>query len=639
MPALIIRYRAALLLCALFVLCALLYWPALHGPFLFDDFPNLNALTSIDALDSWRDLGIYLSQAHDFPGRPLAMLSFLPQQASWPNDPFPFKLVNLLIHLFNGWLVYRLVLALARVRGLQEQASLAALLACAAWLLNPIQSSAILLVVQRMTLLMASFVLFGLLAYLKALEMETAVSRRRGAWMLLGLGVCMSLSFLSKENGILLPLYALLLDVTLLRGSVARLPRPLLWWRRLLIWPVVIFVVVYLVHEAWRLGLGFHGSRHFTLAERLLTEPRILLDYLGKILLPQFGGYGLYHDGYPFSHGWLTPWTTLPALVLVLAAALGGWSVRKRWPLLALALLWYLGGQLIESSSVMLELYFEHRNYVPIIGGCAALGLALAGLNREWRRLALLLFGAWLLACAFTLVLTAKTYSSEDRLAAVWASSQPDSIRAQNMLAGQLFAHGQLQLSLGVLEKALVAHPDAAGLNDNLVYVKCMQGSLEATDVDQLERVLAEAPFSIQGYQSLDTLRAVADAGSCKALTVTRWIKLVNTLLHNPHYQNASALGFLHYQLHEQAVADGNLGRALEELDITFGYNPDPELPRLQAKYLMSAGLYDQAVARLKHYPYARLPLLRRLLVNDHAINEEAIQAIRKKQQTESHQK
>src|SRR5690242_19300924 len=88
--------------------CLLLYRPALYGPFLFDDFPNLAALTSIDHLGSWRDLGIYLSQPRSFPGRPLAMLSFLPLKASWPDHSFPFKLVNLIIHVLNGLLVYRL---------------------------------------------------------------------------------------------------------------------------------------------------------------------------------------------------------------------------------------------------------------------------------------------------------------------------------------------------------------------------------------------------------------------------------------------------------------------------------------------------------------------------------------------------
>ena len=108
----------------------------------------------------------------------------------------------------------------------------------------------------------------------------------------------MGLSFLSKENGILLPLYALVLDATVLRAFVRTPPSRLLWWRRILIWPVVLFVfgyLLWLIPAHW----GHPGIRNFTVGERLLTEPRVLLDYLDKIFLPRFGIYGLYHDGYP----------------------------------------------------------------------------------------------------------------------------------------------------------------------------------------------------------------------------------------------------------------------------------------------------------------------------------------------------
>src|SRR5690348_17200816 len=108
------KYRWEIGLVIVLVVCCALYWPSLHGPFLFDDFPNLSALTSIDHVGSWRDLGIYLSQPRGFPGRPLSMLSFLLQKASWPDHPFPFKLVNLGIHLLCGLLVYRLTTLLAR---------------------------------------------------------------------------------------------------------------------------------------------------------------------------------------------------------------------------------------------------------------------------------------------------------------------------------------------------------------------------------------------------------------------------------------------------------------------------------------------------------------------------------------------
>src|SRR5690349_23768240 len=40
--------RAALLLIVILAGCTAVYWAGLYGPFLFDDFPNLAALDSID---------------------------------------------------------------------------------------------------------------------------------------------------------------------------------------------------------------------------------------------------------------------------------------------------------------------------------------------------------------------------------------------------------------------------------------------------------------------------------------------------------------------------------------------------------------------------------------------------------------
>ncbi|MDA3912617.1 hypothetical protein, partial [Oleiagrimonas sp.] len=621
------KYRFLVILAVLLV-TGLLYWPSLHAAFLFDDIPNLSALDSIQHLSSWRDLGIYLSQPRGFPGRPLAMLSFLLQKASWPDDPFAFRLVNLGIHLFNGVLVYLLVHRLARKwlaekidpEALDARAFLAAGLAMAAWLLNPIQLAGVVLVVQRMTLLAGMFVLLGLLAYLRGLLAEHLSSLRRGLWMVIGLGLCMGLSFLCKENGILLPLFALVLDATLLRTNVRHLPSKLLWLRRFLIWPVTLFVFGFLL---WSIPVqwGHPGIRDFTVGERLLTEPRILFNYLGKIFLPHFGIYGLYHDGYTVSHGLLSPWTTLPALLALLGLLGVAFAGLRRWPLLALAILWYLGGQLLESSSVMLELYFEHRNYMPLVGIVLALALAIARLPRgSLRNLVLALFALWIAACSFTTALSARVYASEDSLALTWASAQPDSIRAQTFLAQRLFKHGQLDSALDVINRAAAHYPKDASLAENRVYLKCMQGSLTSEGVDQLEKLLRSAPYDRGGFNNMETLRKLASTGHCPALNPKRWLRLDNTLLSNPAYaKDGIAAGFLHYQKHFWAVQQGNLTMAIQQLKEAYKNDPDANIPRMEAKYLVSAGLYKQAIATLEDTNYARLPLLRRLLVNDRA--------------------
>ncbi|WP_233841091.1 hypothetical protein [Dyella sp. 2HG41-7] len=568
------------------------------------------------------------------------MLSFLLQKSAWPDHPMPFRLVNVGLHLLNGVLVFLLVLRLARNyladHAEDKRAWLAACLATAAWLLDPIQISGVVLVVQRMTLLMAFFVLLGLLAYLRALLATSEPLWRRGAWLMFGLGACMGLAFLSKENGILLPLYALVLDATVLRQAVHRLPRKLLWLRRLLIWPPVLFVIGYLlwqIPEQW----GVHGFRDFTLGERLLTEPRALVSYLGKTFLPQFGLYGLYHDSFAVSQNVFSPWTTAPSLLALLAALMVSLGGMRRWPLLSMAILWYLGGQLLESSTTMLELYFEHRNYMPLVGVMAAIAIGIARQVPQRRRVLLLVYGLWLLACCFTTALSASVYASADRLAATWAHSQPDSIRAQTFLAQQLLQHGMVSQSLQVIETIDARHQNNAGLAENRVYLLCMEGQLTTADVQRMDDVLRVAPFDRSGFENVSTLRELASGGHCPAFDDQAWLQSANILLDNPAYRNDGlAAGFLHYQKHFWAVAHGQLGMTIQELDETFRNDPDAEIPRLQAKYLASAGLYGQAMETLRRADYSHLPFLRHLLVDDRAINTADIAEIEKMRETPS---
>src|SRR5689334_5558263 len=261
---------------AVAVVFFLLAWPGVHGPFVFDDFPNLGALSKVGQIDSWQRLGAYLSESRFFPGRPLAMLSFLAQRGAWPDDPMPFKVANLVLHGLNALAFFALAWMLARrVPGVGERARTVAALAATAWLVAPMQLTTVFLVVQRMTLLSTLFVFLGLLAYLRGTTAPHLSGRARAVWMGLGIGVGTALAVLCKENGALLPLLAWVLDATLLRAHIEALPAPLKRWRQVLLFPAIAAIVVFLLWHTLDWNRPLVG-RDFTVHERLLTEPRVL---------------------------------------------------------------------------------------------------------------------------------------------------------------------------------------------------------------------------------------------------------------------------------------------------------------------------------------------------------------------------
>src|SRR5678815_3737500 len=88
------------------LLLAWAYWPGLAGPFLFDDYGNLDVLGAYGHIRTWPDFLYYLPSGNADPtGRPIALLSFLLDAHSWPADPWPFKRTNLVLHLFNAALL------------------------------------------------------------------------------------------------------------------------------------------------------------------------------------------------------------------------------------------------------------------------------------------------------------------------------------------------------------------------------------------------------------------------------------------------------------------------------------------------------------------------------------------------------
>src|SRR6056297_2285985 len=174
-PAYVYIPVVVLLLVGVMGLALAAFWPGLGGPFVLDDqlhFPKLGHNGQVDDLRSFFQ---FVFSGSGPTGRPLAFLSFLIHDNSWPTDPWPFKHANLMLHVVNGLLVFilvrRLFLLVAPPASPHPMpipaAEAAALMVAALWTLHPIHISPVMMGVQRMTLLMATFSLLGLLFYLK----------------------------------------------------------------------------------------------------------------------------------------------------------------------------------------------------------------------------------------------------------------------------------------------------------------------------------------------------------------------------------------------------------------------------------------------------------------------------------------
>ena len=423
---------------ALWLLVALVYWPGLGGGYVFDDFSNIvdNAALHVSGDSTWRQwLEAVFSSPSDQLQRPLAMLSFAINHALTGLDPYWMKLTNLGIHLLNTTLVFvliqQVIRASARIDANASRNPWIALWVAAAWALNPINLMAVLFTVQRMESLCHTFVFAGLWLYL--LGRERLLTEGRG-WptLLAGLLGGTALGALVKESAVLLPLYALALEWTVLHfASVRQVPnRGLIWtFAATLLLPGIVSL-------AWLLPkvlqAGAYSNRNFSLGERLLSEARVVVDYLHWTLLPDLGQLSLYHDDFPVSHGLLSPPGTLLAVMLLAGLLVAMAWLRKRRPLMALGLAWFLAAQLLTATVIPLELMFEHRNYFASLGVCLVLADACLGAprTRSQQRLGLLASVALLLMYAGFTALRANEWHDQMRFSMSERTKHPGSPRA-----------------------------------------------------------------------------------------------------------------------------------------------------------------------------------------------------------------
>ena len=220
-------------------------------------------------------------------GRPLSLATFALNAQDWPADPLPFRITNLLIHLVNGLLVFALSRSLLATSHDDETAHRLGLVCMALWLLHPLAASSTAYIIQRMTQLSSLFVLAGLLCYVHGRRMLSDEAQKGWVWIIGGMGLGGLLAVLSKESGALLPAYALAIELTAFRTNKIAQPQGHILMAVLC--APLLMIVGYFATRWDAIVLSFE-YRPFTMTERLLTQPVVLVDYLRQVLFPQLSG-------------------------------------------------------------------------------------------------------------------------------------------------------------------------------------------------------------------------------------------------------------------------------------------------------------------------------------------------------------
>ncbi len=336
----------------LITLCAAtltIYFGALRGGFHYDDSITILGNTH---LEHWWTFVGHL----DHMVRPVLYATFLFDRSLYGTNPAGYHLLNLLLHLGSGLLIYRIL-----SRAVTEEIRLVPFLTALLFLIHPITTETVTYISGRASGLMAFFYLFAFFLYIKVSEHQDSTKLRR--LYLSGSVLMLILSLGSKETAVTFPLALLLWDLLMRRLKGPSL-RSAILSGYLPFWIVLLLAATWAsVHPRYTALAQFS----FTLRpfwDNALSELHAMAYALLLFFRPWKQNFD--HDLTEFHSPFQWP---LPLDLLLLSGTVAiGLLSWRRYPLVAFGLGWFFLQLLPISLIPRNDLLSERNLYLPSIG-------------------------------------------------------------------------------------------------------------------------------------------------------------------------------------------------------------------------------------------------------------------------------
>src|SRR6266481_10230501 len=567
--------RDYLLLALLLAVTTILaYQPAWHGGFIWDDdsyITNNELLTAPDGLRRiWFSLG---SPSQYFP---LVYTMFRFEHSWWGLNPTGYHVVNILLHIANALIVWR-VLARLNVPG--------AWLAGAIFALHPVQVESVAWITERKNVLMGFFFLLTIRAWVEFVDEQT---KHRWFFYVLAL-VLYALALFSKTTACTLPA-ALLLILWLQEQRINQ--------RRLLqLVPFVILALGMGLLTVWweRYHQGTHGPM-FAISplERLLIASRAIWFYLGKLFWPSNLTFI-----YPRWH--IAPSNLLNYAPFLAIGGLGAAIYLTRRYLgrgVETAMLFFgatLGPVLgfIMLYTFRYTFVADHYQYVACIAPIALVAAGLVNLADIFKKSRVVILTAALCIVTVLAILAWRQAAMYGNIETLWRTTlarNPGCWMAHNNLGIVLFEKGQLDEAIAHYRRTLQMQPNFWDADYNLGSALLGKGEVDEA-ILHCEEAVAKEPND-------------ADAQVALANALLQKKRIDDAIV---HYQKAVAMRsdyFLaRYGLGHALLEKGQLSAAIEHCRAALLIRPgNPDCHTILAIALDESG---HSVEAIQHYERA----------------------------------
>lgn len=556
-------HRGTLPALALIVFIGLIiYANSFKAPFVFDDLANIleTPFIRIRHISINNLLGVLNCHA---TFRPVPNLTFALNYFVHQYNVFGYHIVNVIIHLINAVLVFlitRQTLILYHP-GKAWIAMPAALL----WLANPVHTQSVTYVVQRMNSLAAMFYLLSMVCYIQARlvrvrHQETRFLFRPAVFFILSV-LSGLLGMLSKEIVAMLPVMIFLYEWYFFQ----KLDKD--WFKKQVRWIIALFVVLSAVALIYFKGqpltriIATYAEKDFTPAQRLLTEPGIILYYLSLLLFPDPERLRIFYL-FSFSHSFLSLTATLLSITALAGLIAGIIILRKNYRLVSFALAWFLVNLLIESSIVPLAPAFEHRTYLPSVFVFIALAYLL--FTKLPVRMSMPIICVAVVLCGFWTWQRNAVWKDKVRLLTDAVMKTPTDVRACNNLGQAYIEEGKHELALASFKAALENDDKYEKAYNNMGFTLLALNRPEEA-LPYLKRAIALKPGYFTAHFNLGI--AYASLGLMEKAEAS----YVKTLELNPAHENA------HNNLGIIKMDRGQFDEAVAHFQNAIGLDPYSE--------------------------------------------------------------
>jgi len=520
----------------------------IYSSFILDDFANFKDLSGIKGItDIEGIIGYTFNGVAGKSGRPISLFSFALQANAWPDKAFFFKIVNFAIHIINGYLIYSLILLILKTQTkltTHHKANLFALFGAFIWLVHPIQVSTVLYSVQRMTELSTLFVLFGLVLYLNGRALLDNNIKSKKGYFYITFGVVLGgyIGVLAKENAILLCLYIILINNILYRNRYFYLQK---YWSSIFLYLPLVILFGYLIYISFPYINTEYPLRTFSAKERLLTEFKVVNDYLSLFFFPKPNQFGLFHTDYEIVRN-LFSLNALTSTIWICALITTGILAKNKHPLFSFGLLFFFSAHAIESTFLNLEIYFEHRNYLAIFGLIICITYVIEKVISNAKATKIFKHSLLFLIFIWTSVLTVMTYKEVDLWskpilqAETWYVLNKNSERARINYNFLLTVFGQHKQAYINFNEIFYSDKNSPGEIVMWAQLRCFDKSIPYPPHELSLQKLSEGIYSNAVISSLNEIATLKDKGECMNVNNKTILEYIDAVSLSKHYQGPS---------------------------------------------------------------------------------------------------